>query len=337
MTATARSRRANGSPDLMRSRLLFALATLALLPALALAKKDDRSQPMNFTAKSTNAYNAPNSITTLTGNVKLTQGTLLITGAEAKVYLDKDTQISRVVVTGSQAHIQQLDENNNLMQGDAAQLDYDNINGIAVLTGNAVVRQQGRGEFHGDKLVYNTQTSLITGEAAGDGLVHGVILPKQKPAGASPAPAKPTSTPPATKPAETAQPAPQVEQVSRQGKEEPQDSPIGDWLTEGKGTVRIAKCGHSLCGYVLTSSNEKGEAILINMKPKKERQWTGSVYSQNSGDTYYGTIGMKGNDTLRVEACALGRFYCSGNNWSRITRRADILVTSWRPAGGRRA
>jgi len=21
---------------------------------------------------------------------------------------------------------------------------------------------------------------------------------------------------------------------------------------------------------------------------------------------------------LRVEACALGRFYCSGNNWSRI-------------------
>jgi uncharacterized protein (DUF2147 family) len=143
--------------------------------------------------------------------------------------------------------------------------------------------------------------------------------------------------PPEAKPAEAAQPAPQIEQVSHRSEEEPQDSPIGDWLTEGKGTVRIAKCGPALCGYVLTSSNEKGEAILINMKPKKERQWTGSVYSQDSGDTYYGTIAMKGNDTLRVEACALGRFYCSGNNWSRITRRADILVTSRRPAGGRRA
>ena len=33
--------------------------------------------------------------------------------------------------------------------------------------------------------------------------------------------------------------------------------------------------------------------------------------------------------TLRIEACALGRFYCSGNNWSRIVRRADSLVTSW--------
>ena len=37
---------------------------------------------------------------------------------------------------------------------------------------------------------------------------------------------------------------------------------------------------------------------------------------------------MKGINTLRVEACAFGRFYCSGNNWSRITRRADSLVTS---------
>lgn len=192
MTATARSRRANGSPDLMRSCLLLALAALAVLPAVALAKKDDRNQPMNFTAKTTNAYNAPNSITTLSGNVKLTQGTLLITGAEAKVYLDKDTQIARVVVTGNQAHIQQLDENNNLMQGDAAQLDYDNINGIAVLTGNAKVTQQGRGDFHGDKITYNTDTSLITGESGGDGLVHGTFLPKPKPAGAAPA-AKPAA------------------------------------------------------------------------------------------------------------------------------------------------
>ena len=43
------------------------------------------------------------------------------------------------------------------------------------------------------------------------------------------------------------------------------------------------------------SSNEKGEAILINMKPKTERQWTGSVYSQDSGETYYGTMSMKGD------------------------------------------
>lgn len=136
--------------------------------------------------------------------------------------------------------------------------------------------------------------------------------------------------PPAEKPAEAVRPAPQVERVSQQAEEEPSDSPIGDWQTEGRGTVRIAKCGNALCGYALSSSsNEKGEAILINMKPKKERQWIGSVYSQASGETYYGTMSIKAIDTLRVEACALGRFYCTGNNWRRITRRADSLVTSW--------
>ena len=133
-----------------------------------------------------------------------------------------------------------------------------------------------------------------------------------------------------TKPAEATQPAPQLERVSHQveAEGEPSDSPIGDWQTEGKGTVRIAKCGNALCGFVLSSSSEKGEAILINMKPKTERQWTGGVYSQDSGETYYGTMSMKGINMLRVEACAIGRFYCSGNNWSRIVRRADNLVTA---------
>jgi lipopolysaccharide export system protein LptA len=88
-----------------------------------------------------------------------------------------------------------------------------------VLTGNAVVKQQGRGEFHGDKLTYNTQTALITGEAGGDGLVHGVILPKAQPGAPAPAgqvasptchPNAPAATPaatPATAPATAPKPA----------------------------------------------------------------------------------------------------------------------------------
>ena len=44
--------------------------------------------------------------------------------------------------------------------------------------------------------------------------------------------------PPAEKPVETAQPAPQVERVSHQAEDEPSDSPIGDWQTEGR-----VRCG----------------------------------------------------------------------------------------------
>ena len=143
--------------------------------------------------------------------------------------------------------------------------------------------------------------------------------------------------PPVAKPVEPVRSPAPVVRVSHDVEEEAADSPIGDWQTEGKGTVRIAKCGNALCGYVLKApSNDKGEAILINMKPKTDRQWTGSVYSQDSGETYYGTMAIKGVNTLRVEACALGRFYCSGNNWSRIASRADNLLTSRQlPAGPR--
>lgn len=137
----------------------------------------------------------------------------------------------------------------------------------------------------------------------------------------------PPLPPPVAKPVEPA-PAPVI-RVSHEAAEQVSDSPIGDWLTEARGTVRIAKCGNALCGYVLNaSSNDKGEAILINMKPKADRQWTGSIYSQKSGDTYYGTMAIKGINTLRVEACALGRFYCSGNNWSRVAGHTDSVMTT---------
>ena len=168
----------------------FAVAIAVLGGALAIqpaqAKQSDRQQEMQVTAKHFDGFSAPNSVTTLSSNVVISQGTLKASGAQARVYFDANSEISRVVITGSPAHIQQLDDSNNLMLGDAAKLDYDNIKGIAVLHGNASIKQKGRGEAHGDKLTYNTVTSQMTGESAGDGMVHMTFKPKPAPA----APAK---------------------------------------------------------------------------------------------------------------------------------------------------
>lgn len=145
-----------------------------------------------------------------------------------------------------------------------------------------------------------------------------------------PPPVQPAAAPqPCVAPVEAAPavpPAPARPPVIKTLHEEEGDTPLGDWQTENKGVVRIAQCGAALCGYTLQpSSNEKGEAVLINMKPKNDTRWIGNVYSKDSGDTYYGTLDLKGPNTLRVEACALGRFYCSGNNWIRISTQP--LVT----------
>ena len=153
------------------------------------------------------------------------------------------------------------------------------------------------------------------------------------PAPSAPQIQAPKPLPELPRPAEIAaaqpQPAPRISQVWNQTEDESADSPLGEWQTESKGSVRIERCGSALCGYVLKASTTgNGEAVLINMKPKTDSQWSGNVYSQDSGDIYYGTMMMKGRDALRVEACALGRFYCSGNVWTRITRRPERLISS---------
>ncbi|GLR00108.1 lipopolysaccharide transport periplasmic protein LptA [Dyella mobilis] len=181
-------------------RSCAALVMIGFLPC-AHAKTGDRNQPMNTTQDSVSGFNAPNTVTTLTGHVVVTQGTMKATGDIAHLYLDADSQISRIVVTGNPAHIQQLDDNDKLMTGEAPTLDYDNINGIAVLTPHGVVTEQDTGDARADKLTYNTNTTYFTG----DGNVSATYLPKPKPGktappaqgGATPAAA---STAPASKP-----------------------------------------------------------------------------------------------------------------------------------------
>jgi Uncharacterized protein conserved in bacteria (DUF2147) len=154
------------------------------------------------------------------------------------------------------------------------------------------------------------------------------LQPKPVPATSS-LPAKSADTPTQAVPPAA---APHPVQVLHETDDDPAEAPLGDWQTEGnKGSVRIERCGRALCGYVLNpSSNASGETVLINMKPKTASEWSGNIYSRDSGSTYYATIAMQGPDSLRVEACALGRFFCSGNVWSRIGAKPEKLVTSRR-------
>ena len=75
------------------------------------------------------------------------------------------------------------------------------------------------------------------------------------------------------------------------------------------------------------TTNTTGETVLSNMKAKTDAQWAGDIYSRASGNTYYAKMTFKQPDTLRVEACAIGRFFCSGNDWTRVPR-SDEMVTS---------
>ncbi|MBB6185583.1 lipopolysaccharide transport periplasmic protein LptA [Oleiagrimonas soli] len=172
-------------------RRVLRLAAFGLLGLLlcgaATAKQSDRSPPVNVDARSADASAQPNGISHIKGNVVITQGTLKATSDLATIYFDAQSQVKRVVLTGH-AHIQQLDDNGNLMTGNADSIDYDVPEGVAILTGNAHVKQVNRGSASGDRLVYDTKSSTMTAQSTSDeGRVHLVFKAKQQPAKSAPA------------------------------------------------------------------------------------------------------------------------------------------------------
>jgi uncharacterized protein (DUF2147 family) len=117
--------------------------------------------------------------------------------------------------------------------------------------------------------------------------------------------------------------AAQVVKVSHQGEDEVEKTPRGLWQSRG-GSVRIERCGSALCGYMLNpATNANGEAVLVNMRPKAHFRWAGSIYSRDSGEAYDASMTLKGPNALRVEACAWGRFFCTGNVWNRIATKPE--------------
>ncbi len=158
------------------------------------------------------------------------------------------------------------------------------------------------------------------------------IAPPVAPPVAPPAAAAivPPVTPPVAPPPVVTRPAPQgAPKIIKVEDEAPATTPLGDWQTEGKkGSVRIEPCGRALCGYVINPrSDSSAESVLINMKPKNDSEWSGNIYSRDSKNTYYAEIAMQGPNSLRVEACAFGRFFCTGNVWTRISP-PQRLITS---------
>lgn len=176
------------------------------------AKQTDSSQPVLVNADNS-VMDQDKEIATLTGRVKIDQGTMHVDGDKGVGYFDQNNQVERAVVTGNPANFHQTLDDNSLVHGSAANIDYRVSDNTIILTGNAVVVHEGQGEFHGAKLTYNTDTGNIVGEGGTGGQVHMILQPKAKSAPASkPSPAKPasasTTAKPASAPASTTSVAP---------------------------------------------------------------------------------------------------------------------------------
>ena len=118
--------------------------------------------------------------------------------------------------------------------------------------------------------------------------------------------------------------------------------PRGTWFTEEqKSQVKIADCGAVLCGTIVSLKDPNdpktgkpvaddqnpdagkrgrpliGVEIVIGMKPTGADKWSGQVYNVSDGKTYSGNITMSGDNTLKLQGCAMGGLLCKTQTWTR--------------------
>jgi len=167
------------------------LLSLALAPLAAEAKTSDRNAPMDVEADRTDATISDDGDAILTGNVKITQGTLEVRSDRAVIHRSGG-DISQVTLTGAPATLKQVNDNGETMNARAAQIVYTMSSDLVVLTGGVVV-EQPRGTLRGETIKYDLKSGRLDG--GGDGKrVQMRIMPKSGSA-APAAPAPKTKTP----------------------------------------------------------------------------------------------------------------------------------------------
>lgn len=184
---------------LQRPSLLLIL--LMLLPVGAMAEKADRDKPIDLEADSVTVNDAKK-ISTYTGNVILTQGTLIIRGDKLVVREDKEGFQHSTTYGNPQKPAtfkQKREGKDEYMEGSGQRIEYDGRMDKVQLYTKAWVKR-GEDIVHGDYIMYdaNAEYAEVIGggsqaatPATPSGRVRAVIQPKKKPAADATQPAQP--------------------------------------------------------------------------------------------------------------------------------------------------
>lgn len=183
-------------PDRSLALFLIGLSLLGLLfPVAVRAEKADRDKPVNLEADTVFLDDAKQ-ISTYQGNVRLTQGTLLIR-ADRLVVTQDAGGFQHGTAYGNPASFRQKREGlDEYIEGYALRIEYDaKTDKVQLFTQARMKRNQD--EVRGNYIAYDGKTEffqVIGGgkEAAatnnGQGRVRAVIQPKPKPGAATPSP-----------------------------------------------------------------------------------------------------------------------------------------------------
>jgi len=175
----------------LKNKLLLATFLLLCSPA-CFAESADRNKPIHLEADQVMMDDAQQ-ISTFTGNVRLTQGTLLLSGDKIVVVEDKDG-FKHATAYGNTAEFRQKREGlNEYVEGYGKRIEYDTRTDTLNFHEKARLKRN-LDEVSGDHITYSAKTEVfrVDSSEAGSGnvppqRVRAVLQPKSKEAKTSPA------------------------------------------------------------------------------------------------------------------------------------------------------
>ena len=162
----------------------------ALVTNSALAERADRDKPVHLesdraTVANTSRSNNKNRTSVFTGNVVLTQGTLIIRSDKMVITEDEDG-LKNVIAYGNLASFRQKrDGMNEYIEGWSERMEYDSKADKVELFKQARLRR-GSDEVHGEYISYEATTEFFQvnngakNKTGSESRVHAIIQPKKK-------------------------------------------------------------------------------------------------------------------------------------------------------------
>ena len=152
----------------LRGILIAGMATTGLIATVAYALPSDANEAIRLLADKA-TYSERTGVTTYSGSVTITQGTLKMAADNLTVNLTPSRDIESAVATGRPATIQQIvTQEKGLAKGQANRIDYNVKTGLVTLTGNAHLTQNG-GSFSGNVIRYSLKVGDIEATAGSTG------------------------------------------------------------------------------------------------------------------------------------------------------------------------
>lgn len=123
-------------------------------------------------------YEIQSGISQYTGNVRVTQNDLELTGDKV-IAVQKDKLLKNITVTGSPATYRQLSEDGNYINAQSMQMEYQADNNRLILTDKARLEQAGS-VMESDQIIYDTiHEVVIAGDEKADKRVNITITPEK--------------------------------------------------------------------------------------------------------------------------------------------------------------